>query len=367
MLKRFYADNFRCLSNFELKLGESNVLVGANGTGKSTVMAVLRNIQHLIARGGRIDEVFPTRDVAITQNRNEQRFELETCVDDHTYQYGLVVDHDMRRRRMRIIAETLEHDGNPIFEFADGSAKLYHDDYSRGPEYPFDWTLSGIGSLNKRSDNQKLTRFKKDIADYIIVGSCPPLIRPETRSEDAFLDPFMENFVAWYRHSSQENMGSISRLFESLRNSLPNFDSMKLRESGENSRALKVVFRNPSNVAVDYGLDQLSDGQRALIALYSLTILTDDRRVSLFVDEPDNYLSLREIQPWLAHAIEECGESVEQLIVASHHPVTIDYMAGAQGRWFSRDNDGPVRVSEAPKTESGGLSISETIARGWQE
>ena len=35
MLKRFYADNFRCLTNFELKLDESNVFLGANGTGKT--------------------------------------------------------------------------------------------------------------------------------------------------------------------------------------------------------------------------------------------------------------------------------------------------------------------------------------------
>ena len=49
---------------------------------------------------------------------------------------------------MRIIEETLEHDGTPIFEFANGFAQLYDDDYAPGPEYfPFDWTLSGIGIL----------------------------------------------------------------------------------------------------------------------------------------------------------------------------------------------------------------------------
>ena len=48
MLKRFYADNFRCLTNFELKLDEANVLLGANGTGKTSVLSVLQKIQ---ARG----------------------------------------------------------------------------------------------------------------------------------------------------------------------------------------------------------------------------------------------------------------------------------------------------------------------------
>jgi predicted ATPase len=355
------------LTNFELKLDAANVLLGATGTGKTSVLAVLRKIQDLVVRGAKIDDVFPARDLTLSQTRKEQRFEIDTCINDHTYGYGLTVEHDPDRGRMRITEESLEHDDKPIFEFAHGQAHLYHDDYTAGPKYPFDWTLSGIGTSNERSDNRKLTQFKKAIGNYIIVGTCPSLIRPETSTEDEFLEPLVENFVGWYRHFSQENMGAIGRLFDALRNSLPNFESIRLRESGESSRALKAVFSSSSKGTVDYGLDQLSDGQRALIVLYSLILLTDDRRVSLFIDEPDNYLSLREIQPWLAQAVASCGESLEQIIVVSHHPVTIDYMAGAHGRWFFRDGDGPVRVGEEPRAPSDGLTLSETIVRGWEQ
>ena len=366
MLKRFYADNFRCLTNLELELDEANVFLGANGTGKTSVLDVLRKIQDLIARGRRVDETFPARDLCLGQDRNQQHFEIESSIDSQSYRYELTIEHDRSHGKMRISKELLEHDGRPIFELRMGEAQLYDDNYVPVPNtFPFDWTLSGIGTLYERPNDRKLMRFKKEIANYIIVSSCPPVIKPETRSAEEFLEPLMENFVGWFNRYSQENMGSIEALFKALRESIPNFHSIRVRESGETSRALKAVFLNSSNNTVEYGFDQLSDGQRALIVLYSLILLADDR-VSLFIDEPDNYLSLREIQPWLAHAVEECGESVEQIIVVSHHPVTIDYLAGAQGRWFSRHGDGPVRVSDAPKTESGGLSISETIARGWQ-
>ena len=241
------------------------------------------------------------------------------------------------------------------------------DDYSQGgPPYPFDWSQSGIGFLNERPDNKKLTRFKEDIANYIVVSCCPAFMDPETRTEDEFLEPWMRNFVGWYRRAAQENMRFISSLFETLREALPGFDSINLTESGENSRALKAIFQGPSPEPIHYGFDQLSDGQRALIALYSLIHLSADRRVSLFIDEPENYLALGEIQPWLAEAAERTGESLGQLVVASHHPVIIDYMAGANGRWFFRDGDGPVRVSKEPKNTVDGLSLSETIARRWE-
>ena len=85
------------------------------------------------------------------------------------------------------------------------------------------------------------------------------------------------------------------------------------------------------------------------------------------LDEPDNYLALREIQPWLAAVAEHCGDTLEQAVFVSHHPVTIDDMAGAKGRWFSRDGTGPVWVSSQPDRTIDGLSLSETVARGWEK
>ena len=99
--------------------------------------------------------------------------------------------------------------------------------------------------------------------------------------------------------------------------------------------------------------------------MYCLVFLSKSRRTSLFLDEPDNYLAPREIQPWLAAVAEHCGDTLEQAVVVSHHPVTIDYMAGAKGRWFYRDGNGPVRVSNEPQRTVDGISLSETVVRGW--
>ena len=85
-----------------------------------------------------------------------------------------------------------------------------------------------------------------------------------------------------------------------------------------------------------YRLGQLSDGQRALIALYCLLRFCDGRaaKASLFVDEPDNYISLREVQPWVVALSEALGDTLEQAVIISHHPVTIDYLGG-KAKWSS--------------------------------
>ncbi len=91
----------------------------------------------------------------------------------------------------------------------------------RGPSTLSNWSRSGIGALNEREDNRKLTRFRQAIADFVVASPCPPLFEPETRSEDEFLEPLMQNFVGWYRHTTQENMGAIAGLFEALGEALP--------------------------------------------------------------------------------------------------------------------------------------------------
>ena len=207
MLTRLYADNFRCLVNFELMLDETNVLLGPNGSGKTSVLHVLGRMQKFIVNSARVGEAFPARDLSLTQARNKQRFELDLNVDGDVYRYAVDVEHDLDRRQMRISEEMLRHDDKPIFSFQTGVAQLYHDDYAPGPSTPFDWSQSGVGSLYPRPDNRKLTRFKKAVAGFVVASPCPPFFEPEARSEDEFLEPLMRNFVGWYRHAAQENMG----------------------------------------------------------------------------------------------------------------------------------------------------------------
>lgn len=368
MVKRFHVDNFRCLIDFEVELDELNLFLGPNGSGKTSVFDALRRLQALIARDARVDEVFSADDLSFSQDRDKQRFELDLETDGGLYQYGLSIEHDADERQMQIVEETLLHAGRPILECADGIAQLYRDNYTKGPTGIFGWSHSGVGFFGERSDSTKLTRFKREIARFVIASPCPPLFKPEAHGEDEFLDRLMDNFVGWYRHAAQENMRGIADLFPALAEALPGFDSMNLTEAGENVRALKVDFVRDADDRrrVDrYRFRQLSDGQKALVALYSLIFMSPHGRASLFLDEPDNYLALREVQPWFAALAESCGDTVEQAVVVSHHPVTIDYLAGAKGRWFYRDGNGPARVAAKPESLPDGLSLSETIARGW--
>ena len=368
MLTRFYADNFRCLTNFELRLDETNVLLGPNGTGKTSVLDALRRIQQFVARGAKVEEAFPARELTLTQVRDEQCFELDLELDGGTYHYTLRVTHNRREGGSRISEERLDRDGERLVSCDGAFLRLYDDDGTEGFASDLGLPISGVSLPKDVRRYEAVNRFREVLKGFVIASPCPPIFEAEADREDYFLQPLMENFVAWYRPAAQESMGMLPKLFEALRETLPGFDSINLVKSGEHARVVEVAFRGEKGERKlnRYGFGQLSDGQRALVALYSLIFLSRSRHMCLFLDEPDNYLALREIQPWLVAAGEQCGDTLDQVVVASHHPVTIDYLAGAKGRWFHRDGNGPVRVGKRPDRTIDGISLSETVARGWE-
>lgn len=53
MIERVFIDNFRCFSSFELRLDRVNLLLGANGSGKSSLMEVIATIRATTTRSYR--------------------------------------------------------------------------------------------------------------------------------------------------------------------------------------------------------------------------------------------------------------------------------------------------------------------------
>jgi predicted ATPase len=367
MLRRLYVDNFRCLVNFELKLGRLNLLLGENGTGKSTVFEVLHRLRAFVNNDSKVGAAFPVADLTRWQTTGIQRFEIEMTHGTDEYAYLLRVEHSDDRRKGRVREERLTLAGQPLFEFKEGDAHLYRDDFSKGPEYPFDWSQSGVGSLHERSDNTKLTLFKKELSSLVIAQANPAAMSSESRQEERMLSRSMDNFASWYRYLSQEHQSALPAIFGELGKVLPGFRGFSIKEAGEDVRVLKVLFeRDPeTGRPLLFDFTELSEGQRVLIALYSLLYGLKGERGSLLLDEPENYVTLREIQPWLATLAELCGEEVEQAVLISHHPEVIDYLANPAGIWFERDSGGPARVTYGPRSFQTGLKTSEAMTRGW--
>ena len=81
-----------------------------------------------------------------------------------------------------------------------------------------------------------------------------------------------------------------------------------------------------------------TDGQRTLIALYTLLYRVVNKETTVCLDEPDNFLALAEIQPLLLAFNDRADEIDAQVIIVSHHPELIDLLHHSM-EWYSRGAD----------------------------
>lgn len=350
-----------------------NLFLGANGSGKTTVFNALRKLQKFIRGDAQVGLIFPKTDLTKWETRLIQKFELDIQGNGGIYKYSLEIEHQEDDTRSRVRSEKLTFDNQPLLDFSTqiqenkpvGQATIYNDiPNQKSSSFPFgDFSRSALNLVSERRDYQKLIWFKKRITRFFIVHINPFAMSPESRQEDLYPAWNMSNYAAWYSYLTG-NQSQMINLTMKLRDIIEGFDSFKNERIGQ-GKVLSLSF--PKLSKEPYKLNEISDGQKVLLALYTLIYCTPDEDYTLCVDEPENYLALPEIQPWIHALIEQCSGTYSQgqAILISHHPTLINYLASNSGYWFERTDEGIVRTQPITDEQNTGLSLARLIELGW--
>lgn len=366
MLKRLHVDNFRCLTNFEMKPGPVAALVGPNGGGKSTIFEILRALQGFLTAGADANSCFPPWSRTRWDKRLVQRIELEAEESGSLYSYSLAIQQDPSGKAPQVQEERLAADGQLLYRIADGHVHLYGDDPTSEPRtsFPFIPTRSFLPLLESRTDNQRIMAFRRWLSGVWLFALSPQAIEVLSPAEAPAMSITGGNFVSWYRTLAQESPEVSTAIREDLLPVIPGLATIRLRSLGLNSRTLNFDCEL-SGSTFELGLNELSDGQRILVVLYAILRAVARNASLLFFDEPDNFVAQAEIQPWLSllrDAVVEGGRGT--LLVASHSPEVIDYMAADQVLYLWRGDDGPTRMREVEVDRDTGLRASEWLKLG---
>ena len=391
MITRFYVDNYKCLQNFEYKPGQLELIVGANGTGKTTVFEALDKVRRFVTGQADAKELFPPDSATRWGNRGVQIFEIDYVVKGVEFRYKLEIN--LLSLRCRVEKESVGREGDLRFETS--WEKIEEGDFNQDSSYiedhldPVDTYHEGEFRVIKSSRLERnlllSTSNKSVFAQYFNSTSHiasisqihffklnPAIMTSRVGKVEPRPANDLSNFASYYLYLLQQKQGRMFEMIPHLREAIPDFDSFAIEEDFEAARRdLRIVCqqsagKNGASKPLKYGFEEMSDGQRALIVLYTLLFCTLDSNATLIIDEPENYIALRELQPWLMLLQERLEEHGGQVILISHHPEFINALAPGHTTVFERENAGPVRVKAFDSSASEALSPAEIMARGWE-
>ncbi len=236
MLERIYIDNYKCLVNFEYRPGALQLLLGGNGSGKSTVFEVLGLLRAFIVDGEETADLFGVRTLTRWQTRKIQTFELEVAGNGGTYVYKLAVEHldeHVLPFETWVSREELLFGGNPLFSSGGGEAQLYRDGHLVEETGFLDPQRSALSMLTLRRDDAELTWFRNWMSALYRIQINPYSMSPDSGREQLHPASDFSNYASWYRHISQEKPKVARSLLDYLKPIISGLEDLSLSKEGK--------------------------------------------------------------------------------------------------------------------------------------
>ena len=364
MLKRLYIDNFRCFVNFEYKPERKQLLLGANGSGKSSLLdAILFTKWFIKDREIRFTQRTRTR----WEPQSLQVVELEAELDGISYLYRVEIRYSSDEQLPSVSLERLIVSGTPAFESIGGNIRFYSNEGKQASTLKWKTTESAL-HLAQQS-NLHVSRFLDwlDTVHCFQIDPYPEEMQERADTEDALPEFDLSNLAPWYRHLLMVDPEANGYFLSALRDTLSEFHTLRFSSEDDGVRKLRAEFSSSGKRKTIFSLAELSEGQRMLIGLYMVLHFILAKGHTVILDEPDNFVALREIQPWLIAAEEAVDEHKGQLILISHHPEILNQWAVDSGLLFTREENGYARTKRFSEVTDTGLDPAETVARGWED
>jgi predicted ATPase len=326
VIRRLYVHNFRCLENFELPVsGQSSVLlIGNNGSGKTTVGLALEILQKIARGTNRVGDLVKPKDLSRGRTDVPMRFEIEVELDGKIYEYVIALEFPEGFKELRIHEEKLVVNRKPLY--TRNGAQVHLAKAAQGQEkeanFRIDWHMVALPIVQEQSPADPLFIFKHWLARMLVLRPVPSLMVGDSNSET--LEPGLQvtDFGSWFSGLLAYAPAAYGKIDEYLKQVMPDLKDIKNPVVGKDSRNLVVQFSSDRG-SVSIPFADLSDGEKCfMICAVVLAANVHYGPLLCFWDEPDNYLALPEVGHFVV-ALRKAFQSGGQFIATSHNPEAI--------------------------------------------
>lgn len=324
MLQRLYVHNFRCFENFEFKPQDqtSALLLGKNGSGKSTVRQVLALFQAIGRGKTRVGELLKPEDFTLGRTESPMRFELEVRLQGRVHIYSLALELPERFRELRVQHERLVVDGEVVFNRESAEVTVQRKPQGEGV-FSMDWHLVALPVVQDNATATVLQTLREWLAGMVLLAPIPQLMSNEAQGINIAVNESASNLADWFAGLLESYPAAYTTVVEHLQQVMPDLTSLRFERLGRDARSLMVQFKKDQN-SVELPISALSDGEKCFF-LSAVLLATNQLAGPLFSfwDEPDNYLAPHEVNQFIVALKRSFLRNGGQLVTSSHNTQAI--------------------------------------------
>lgn len=313
-------NNYRCLDNFELPVGglQSALLLGKNGTGKSTVGSALQVLQQIGRGVNRVGKLISEQDMWSGRADVPVRLELSVTLGGVHYDYGLAFELPPHFRELRVREESLTVAGEVKFTRQIAEMRFPRPDGAAEGTMPVDWHLVGLPLVQARSESDPVHVFQQWLGRMVILQPVPSLISGDSLEESLFPERDLSNLGDWWSGILNHSPAAYAKIDSALRQVMPDLVDIKNPLVAKDARSLNVQFgKSASRLPLPF--HALSDGEKCMVA-WAMVMAANEAYGPLFCfwDEIDCHLALSEIGDFTGD-LRRAFQAGGQFIATSHN------------------------------------------------
>lgn len=378
MIKRIKIENYKSIVDQTLELGAFNVVIGANGCGKSNILEAIA-MAALSSSGGLLPEMFESRGIRLSDSRfMRSAFEdtdkeyislqVETTGGDESL-YRIHYNTELRPAQWEDVVE--EETKALITTVKDHGQKYKIKDLLAFLKSRDDRNAINVNLLEGENHQLVLTRSRVNgLRSFTIYSLEESALRSLDSMPSTKLGRTGKGLLPYLKELSKTNEGrAVLKEIKENMQVIDWFEDMEMPEQGLAQDSTLILKDRYVDETLSY-FDQRSANEAFLYLLFYFTLFISEETPSFFaIDNIESSLNPKLCRLVISKLTKLAQEHNKQVILTTHSPFVLDGLDGLSEEKClfvaSRNSDGFTVTNRIAENKNKSIPLSEAWLKGY--
>lgn len=378
MIKRIKIENYKSIVDQTLELGAINVVIGANGCGKSNILEAIA-MAALSSSGGLLPEMFETRGIRLSDSRfMRSAFEdtdkeyislqVETTGGDESL-YRIHYNTELRPAQWEDVVE--EETKALITTVKDHGQKYKIKDLVAFLKSRDDRNSINVNLLEGENHQLVLTRSRVNgLRSFTIYSLEESALRSLDSMPSTKLGRTGKGLLPYLKELSKTNEGrAVLKEIKENMQVIDWFEDMEMPEQGLAQDSTLILKDRYVDETLSY-FDQRSANEAFLYLLFYFTLFISEETPLFFaIDNIESSLNPKLCRLVISKLTKLAQEHNKQVILTTHSPFVLDGLDGLSEEKClfvaSRNSDGFTVTNRMAENKNKSIPLSEAWLKGY--